>query len=69
MITRLVRTNRGTKIHRADCGQLSRCKKHKPMPWNWADDKNEAIIASAVVQFGYQLCAYCNPVRIKAAWR
>lgn len=62
MKIRLVRTNAGKMIHTADCGQLNRCKTRPPVPWNWADDKNIYVIASAIAQFGYQICHTCQPV-------
>lgn len=55
----LVRTCRGTMIHRNDCRYA-----RKGTPWRWADRVPKADLIRAVDTFGYTLCAWCHPLGV-----
>lgn len=55
----LVRTNRGTFIHRAECFMAQR---GRAKPWAWADQVPQNELEAAVVHFGYRMCRRCSPI-------
>ncbi len=73
MNTHLVRTRGGAMIHRADCPSVQPRKRVKAPPWQfrspdggvpwlWADDKPESVIAWVTVRNGYRTCQHCRPI-------
>lgn len=54
-MSKLVRTNRGKVIHRAECHTLKH-PQARPVEWPWADDKTMAELKKKAEFYGYRFC-------------
>lgn len=56
----LVRTRKGTMVHRKTCKTLAQAK--KVYDWEWADGKSCQQIQACLDWGGYRCCMRCKPM-------
>lgn len=56
--TRLVRTVRGTVVHRRECMMAQRGGAE---PWLWAENVRPSVLAKMAPMYGWRPCRRCNP--------
>jgi hypothetical protein len=60
---KLVRTQQGRMVHRADCPQIIRGAIKQVEQWPWADDKNREEVAAMVAALDWRACQHCRPLQ------
>jgi hypothetical protein len=60
---KLVRTQQGRMVHRADCPQIIRGAVKQVTQWQWADDKSREEVAAMVDALDWRTCSHCRPLQ------
>jgi hypothetical protein len=60
---KLVRTQQGRMVHRADCPQIIRGAVKQVTQWQWADDKSREEVAAMVDDLDWRTCSHCRPLQ------
>lgn len=64
----LVRTRRGSVIHRANCIQVLRGQRSTCLPWIWAAGRERAEVLEFVRFNRYTECRECLPLNPAEDW-
>lgn len=62
----LVRTRRGSVVHRADCTSVTRAlPASRPVPWLWAVGRSREEVVETIRFFDYSVCRNCKPFTLE----